>query len=969
MVTTLHNVPDASTPLVDREDERAILRELARRADTGDGQLVLLGGEAGIGKTTLALAVPTLAPPGARLLIGHSYDLMETPPYGPWRDCFRHWPEGVGIPPAPLRMQGDEPQTQEALFAQVHSAVTALARSRLLILVLDDLQWADPASLDLFRHLAHDLAGRRILMIGTYRNDELTDAHPLKALLPRLMREMPTTRLTLPRLLPTNVTEMVTARFGAGRQIDALSRSVYQTTAGNPLFVWEMCRALVSAHAVRRTAEGWTVHATTLPSPPETLQELVAARIARLDPPARRIVEVAAIIGQAFTFPLLRQVLDQPEEEVLEGLEQAAAAHMIAEDDPAREQYHFTHPIIHEVLYRAVLVTRRRRWHRRIGEAIEAAAVPGDEEAYDRLAHHFGQAHDGARAVRYLILAGDAAMRVFARATAAEYYEDALALLARTAGEERDQALLKLAYVIAYSDPLRSQQCAEEALRGFLARGDRFNIAQVRWRLGSSYWRFGRYAQAEEQCRLAMQALREIGDRDAAIAACGPLLLTALRDQGKYPDAIAEGEALLAIVNEREDRDTYCDLLFFTGHAHVALAHAEDAYRLMQRGLEGQRALDNPYPASSMLFLLFLDVGLPFFGDRAALLADLVRQHGEIAEAGRAQAGVPLAWGWFLPAYWAFLQGDWGRARQEFRTMPDPPPATVLHRAEWAICAARFALAEGRAADGIALLRRHLPPPAAEWTLPHHLHIRALDLLAQLSLADHQLVAAKQALDEAAALLARSAYVPAIAEHHLVWAAFYRARGQAPRALTSATTAYEQATAHHDLFALVAAHRVIGELAMERGAWRIAAAELGHAEEIAARIPAAYERALTALALATFAVTRTDAPDRAAAHDALAMAEAIIAPLGAPHLTAQLDALRAQLSAVNPAQAYGITAREADVLRHLVEGASNQEIADRLSISRRTVDQHVSSILGKLGVANRVAATSLALERGLVPGN
>lgn len=969
MVTTLHNVPDASTPLVDREDERAILRDLARRADTGDGQLVLLGGEAGIGKTTLALAVPTLAPRGARMLIGRNYDLMETPPYGPWRDCFRHWPEGAGIPAAPLQMQGDEPQTQDALFAQVQSAVTAIARSRLLVLILDDLQWADPASLDLFRHLAHDLAGRRIMIIGTFRNDELADTHPLKALLPRLMRESPTTRLTLSRLLPANVTEMVTARFGVGRQIDALSRSVYRTTAGNPLFVREMCHALVSARAVQRTANGWTIHSTTLPSPPETLQELVAARIARLDPPARRILEVAAIIGQTFTFPLLSRVLDQPEEEVLEGLERAAAAYMIAEDDPAREQYHFTHPIIHEVLYRAVLVTRRRQWHRRIGEAIEATAVPGDDAAYDRLAHHFGQAHDGARAVRYLILAGDAAMRIFARATAAEYYEDALALLAPVAGEERDQVLLKLAYVIAYSDPLRSQQCAEEALRGFLTRGDRFNIAQVRWRLGSSYWRFGRYAQAEEQCRLAMQVLREIGDSDAAIAACGPLLLTALRDQGKYQDAIQEGEALLAIVKEKEDRDTYFDLLFFTGHAHGALGHAEDAYRLMQRGLEGQRALDNPYPASSMLFLLFLDVGLPFFADRTELLTDLIHQYGELAETGRAQAGVPVAWGWFLPAYWAFLQGDWERAQQDLHVMPDPPPTAVLHRVEWAFCAAQFALAEGRAADGGALLRQQLPPTGAEWTLPHHLHIRALHLIARLSLADQQMTPAKQALDEAAALLARSVYVPAVAEHHLAWAAFYRARGQGPRALTSATTAAEQATAHHDLFALAAARRMIGELAIERGTWHIAEAELRHAEEIAARIPAADERARTALALATLYATRTDAPDRAAVHDALAAAEAIIAPLGAPHLMDQADALRARLQAVNPARAYGITAREADVLRYLVEGASNQEIADRLSISRRTVDQHVSSILSKLGVTNRVAATSLALERGLVPAN
>jgi DNA-binding CsgD family transcriptional regulator len=190
-----------------------------------------------------------------------------------------------------------------------------------------------------------------------------------------------------------------------------------------------------------------------------------------------------------------------------------------------------------------------------------------------------------------------------------------------------------------------------------------------------------------------------------------------------------------------------------------------------------------------------------------------------------------------------------------------------------------------------------------------------------------------------------------------------------PRALTSATTAREQAEAHHDLFALAAAHRVLGELAMERGAWQNAETALRQAEEIAARVPAAHERVATALALATLAVTRTDRPDRAEARHAFAAAEAIVNPLDAPFLSAQLGALHTRLDAVNPAQAYGITAREADVLRHLVAGASNQEIADILSISRRTVDQHVSSLLGKLGVSNRVAATSLALERGLIPGN
>jgi len=964
----IRDLTDTSTPFVNRDDERAILRALARQADAGNGQLVLLGGEAGIGKTTLALATVTLAPHGARLLIGHGYDLMETPPYGPWRDCFRRWPEGAGIPPAPLPTQGDEPPTQEALFARVQHALTTLARAKLLVVILDDLHWADPASLDLLRHIAHDLPSQRMLVICTYRGDELTGEHPLAALLPRLMREAPTTRIMLPRLVPAMVTEMVAGQFGMGQRTEALSRSIYRTTAGNPLFVREMCRALVSARAVERTTEGWTVLSTTLPSLPETLQEVVATRLARLSPPTKQMLEVAAIIGQTFTFPLLRTVLGLPEEDVLDGLERAARANVIAEEDATREEYRFTHPIIHEVLYHTVLVTRRRQWHRKIGEAIEASTALGDEHSYDRLAHHFGQAHDGERAVRYLTLAGDAATWVFAKATAADYYERALSLIESNTAESRDQLLLKLTGAVAYADPLRSQRHAEEALRGFLARDNQLSAAQVRRYLGYSYWRFGWYARAEDQARLATDGLLRLGDAETAIA-CGPFVLVTLRDQGKYTETIAESAHLLATAQGAEARtirDAYSDLSFIVGHAHAAVGNARDALRLMQVGLAGQQELDNPFPASGILFHLFFAVCLPFFADRTDLLADFVRQHHAMAERGRAQVEAPFALGWFLPAYWAFLQGDWERARQDLHAMPDPPPTAVLHRAEWTICAAQFALAEGRAANGIALIRRQLPPPGVEWTLPHHLHIRALHLLTQLLLMDRQLVAAKQALDESTALLAKSIYVPAIAEHHLAWAAFYRARGQAPRALTSATTACEQAAAHHDLFALAAARRVTGELAMERGAWQDAETALRHAEEVAARIPAAHERAALAITLATFHVTRTDKPDRAETRHALAAAEAIVTPLGAPFLSAQLDAVRTRLHAINPAQAYGITAREADVLRYLVEGASNLEIADHLSISRRTVDQHVSSLLGKLGVSNRVAATSLALEHGLV---
>src|SRR5437763_5242950 len=186
--------------LVGREREQALLAKHLASALAGRGSLVLIGGEAGIGKTALAEALAhEAAAHGALVLVGRCYDLTETPPYGPWLDLFaRYTPTGdLPPPPAPFAERGTlgEVPSQAALFAQVHDFLAALAARRPLVLLLDDLHWADPASLDLLRSLARPLEPMPLLLLATYRADELTRRHPLYQLLPTLVREAHAARL------------------------------------------------------------------------------------------------------------------------------------------------------------------------------------------------------------------------------------------------------------------------------------------------------------------------------------------------------------------------------------------------------------------------------------------------------------------------------------------------------------------------------------------------------------------------------------------------------------------------------------------------------------------------------------------------------------------------------------------------------------------------------------------------------
>ena len=291
----------AQPPLVGREREQALLRDQLAAALAGEGSLVLLGGEAGIGKTALAEALlPEAAEQGALVLVGRCYDLSETPPYGPWVEAFDQLPDEFDRAslPAPLG-DGEPAASQAALFARVRDFLAAVATRQPLVLLLDDLHWADPASLDLLRYLARQVMGLPLLLLVTYRADELTRRHPLYQLLPLLVREARATQLDLRALPNEAVRALLRARYALPAAEEAqLVAYLRERAEGHPLFVGELLRTLEEEGTLRPSDDGWALADLGQVRVPRLLRQTIEGRLARLAEEDQRLLAVAAVIGQ-----------------------------------------------------------------------------------------------------------------------------------------------------------------------------------------------------------------------------------------------------------------------------------------------------------------------------------------------------------------------------------------------------------------------------------------------------------------------------------------------------------------------------------------------------------------------------------------------------------------------------------------------------------------------------------------------
>jgi DNA-binding winged helix-turn-helix (wHTH) protein len=486
----------AGSPFVGREHAMERLRLGLDMALAGRGRLLLLVGEPGIGKTRTADEFAEAARGrGARTLCGRCYEGEGAPAFWPWirllRECVRAadratliadmGPGAVEIAALlpelrerlgelPELRAGDDDQARFRLFDSVTTFLRRTSARRPLVLVLDDLHWADEASLQLLRFLAMELADARLLVIGTYRDVEVHRGRPLAEVLGALAREPACERVALRGLGAEEAARFVAVLLGAPPP-PQLASSVWEMTEGNPFFIQETVRLLASRGAVDAFDVG-DAHALALP---QSVRDAIGRRLDGLSEACNGLLRVAAVLGREFRAALLERTADLPRDRVLGLLDEAGAAGIVVPAPEGPEGvglYAFHHALIRQSLYYELDTLERVRLHRRAGEALEEACGAHPDPHLAELAHHFFQAAAGGearKAVDYAELAAERAQRLLAWEQAARLYERALqALELSTPRDETRRCEL----LLAHAEARRISGERDRARSGFLAAAD-----------------------------------------------------------------------------------------------------------------------------------------------------------------------------------------------------------------------------------------------------------------------------------------------------------------------------------------------------------------------------------------------------------------------------------------------------------------------------------------------------------------
>jgi len=885
---------------IGRDRELYVLLRSARRAAGGECAFAFVSGDAGVGKTRLVDELCKALPRGTRDYRAACLQYAPSP-MGPLLDVV----SALAAQRAPPPPTGDDPVDKRRLFERVAETLRGAAAAQPLAIALDDAHWADTATLELLQFLIGTLHDAAVFVVVTYRADEVSETHPLHALIARASRARNVQRLELELLGTAQIHELIDATLPKTLRLPfEVLRDVGERSEGNPLYAEEYLKA-----AVDDLRSGTT--GTALPA---SLRGLLLERLRRVAPDDMRLLEIAALIGRRFGAEFLARIGESDVTSLAPFLRRAVDEHFLVEDAVKPGWFTFRHALTRDTILSRVLAIQVRAIHAGIARAIEAE--PDRDARVVELADHYWRAACFAECAVYAEQAGDLAKARHAYAEAAELYERALAC---GMADERGLIVLHEKAASAYASlggPQKVLEHLDAPASYYTAAADAERLAEVHLEQALAFRRMGRTDQAFAVLRRAAELSGgSRNDRLLFKSAAQLAQLHTLAEDWPAVDAqLREGESRLTAA---EPRDA---VRFFIARAALHLARSElDAW---ERDSESANGIARAHGDPSLIAhaLTSYAVGARKVGRfRAAL-----RACGEAVEAGRPYGPIyVVAFARLVHLNVRYLLGDVMAARDELLGV-----LAELHEAlTIRILIAQFGIALAIVLRDEALFRRcysadvldaafatgepiQFAPIAAALA---EYQLAGGDTVAARALLDRMLAALPDGWDDCEVLLPVAVCCSQPAVH--------RARARFDAARKRQRNPFVEACA--ELFEAYLAAR----FGSREAKLRHAKAAAGHAQRLGVPLfeAEAYELA--------------EQPTRA-----VAVCEAI----GARRLPRRLGPKPQRREA-----AAHLTAREREVVDLALASLSNSAIADELSLSERTVEAHLAAAYRKLGVRSR----------------
>ena len=921
----------------------------------GRGRTALVSGEAGVGKTAfLREFVKRAHSIGARVLMSECTEIDARRPFGPFMDIAHVANRVDTLPVAPRDavMAGTDRYRLHSAFAAL---LADLARERPIVIVIEDLHWADEASLELFPHLARKLRDVPLLLVGTYRTDELHRRHPLRPVLAELSRNRVADEIAVRRLSEDEVANFLREAMRLERPpTPEFRRAIFETCEGNPLFMEEVLRALVERGDVEYREGSWrrTKEVADI-AIPDTLRDAVLERFTMLPAETQSVLRYAAVIGQDFDFDLLLRVTGSEDADLVGALRASIDAQLIVEraDEEGTDRYSFRHALTRESVLLELLQPERRRMHSSVGEAIESRA--GDEATAqaEELAYHFDEARDDHRAFRYHDLAARESYRLFAFARAARHLERAVEL---AGDDEAALGVLQLRLADAAdlaAMPRRALRVAEEARRWFEDAGDTRGAGLALTRIASYRWVLGEARVARSAAEDAVRLLEPLGKSQELAGAYAQVARLAYLDLD-FSTAAEWGQRGVDMAREQVALSIEADSLITLGSADGQLGRTQGVARLRE-GIDLASAHDMVGVAMRGYHNLW--IALYATGSSGAEVRAMYEEMFAYARLHGFRLETVIG----DEAFYVLASGDWDavlklvqEARGEtvwsaglqvleaFILAGREGPERSLPLLDVPRRALRGASASHKIFGASILARVTLLAGDARGTL-EHLDGIAADVGRGLFPAPE--------IDEAAvcALAAANALEDRVARDRWLEVALADEAG-ARRVTARASRAFAQA-----------------ERSVKEGSLDPAIALLGESAELFRQSFLFFGETLSRRRRTELLLRRNGAGDREAAQAELAAILPYWRRAKATWYLGQLERWAADRGLDFPVEVLPtvasptrqarshLTSREREVAALVASGLSNKEIAQRLVIGERTAEGHVERILGKLEFRSR----------------